>query len=311
MNKISVIIPTKDRIQDITRCLESIFRQTLLPYEIVVVDGSSTQELNKQIKLRFGEKTSIKYIHSQPGLTRQRNVGIKASSGDIILFLDDDTILDKDYIREIIRIFHNYVGVKIGGVTGNVIRKPASNPIRRFLAGGGQALATVFLLGRFGDGKFQPSGIPTAIRDGSRDRVTNVEFLCGCNMAFRREIFNEFQFDEKMHSYMFMEDDDFAYRVSRKYQNIWVPQAKLIHNVSPVARNRYVAMKNRIRNHFYLFKKNLPQTPRYKLAFYWSVVGTFIMEAMLAILKRDGSGVRGLTSGMVEVIKKDRTLWKV
>ena len=308
MSTISVIIPTKDRVQDTTTCLESIFKQTLLPDEIVVVDGSSTQELNKQIKFHFGEEAGIKYIHSQPGLTRQRNVGIKASSGDIILFLDDDTVLDKDYVREIMHVFHNYVGVKIGGVTGNVIRKPASNPIRRFLAAGAQTLSTIFFLWRFGDGKFQPSGTPTIIRDGSRDRVTNVEFLCGCNMAFRREIFDEFQFDEKMHAYMFMEDDDFAYRVSRKYQNLWTPQAKLIHNVSPVARSKYVSMKNTIRNHFYLFKKNLPQTPKHKLAFYWSVVGIFIMEAVLAIWKRDDSGLRGLTSGMVEVVKSDRTL---
>ena len=45
MDKISVIIPTKDRTEDVIRCLKSISIQTVLPDEVVIVDSSDTEEL--------------------------------------------------------------------------------------------------------------------------------------------------------------------------------------------------------------------------------------------------------------------------
>jgi len=303
MNATSVIISTKNRAQDVIRCLGSISIQTILPDEIIIVDSSDTVGLKS--KLSAFRALNIKYVHSKPGLTLQRNVGIKASSGDVIIFLDDDVTLDKDYIKEIMYVFDNCPAQPIGGVTGQIVNEEREGKlIQRFLRFGSETFAALFFLFRYGDGKFQLSGFPAAIKSGSVNRITNAEFLYGCNMAFGREVISTFKFDENLHGYSWGEDDDIAYRVSRKHQNIYTPFARIVLNdLSPSTRGgRYAAMKMTIENHYYLFKKNLPQDFKHIVAFYWSVVGLFVREAIIMVIKQDDNGLRGLVSGMQKII---------
>lgn len=302
--KISVVIPTKNRAQEVIRCIESISIQTMLPDEIVIVDSSDTEGLKS--KLNAFNDLNIKYIHSKPGLTLQKNIGIKVSSGDIIIFSDDDMILDKKYINEIMYVFNNNSEKKVGGVTGNMISVGMkNNSIKKFYNFVNQIIRTIFFIYRYGNGKFQPSGIPTMIRSGSIDKITNVEYLSGGSMAFRREVISEFMFDENLPLYFWGEDDDIAYRVSRKYQNIYTPFAKLICDNPPSFEgNAYVEMKNVIESHYYLFKKNLPQDFKHKFAFWWSVIGLFVREGITMVVRGDSSGVRGLASGMKGILKR-------
>ena len=309
--KISVIIPTKNRTHDVIRCLESITIQTMLPDEIVIVDSSDIEEL--KYELNAFHNLNIKYIHtSKPGLTLQRNIGIKASSGDIIVFSDDDMIWDKDYLKEIISVFEDYPAEKIGGVSGNIMWKEGVKKIggtKKFLGFGLHVFAIIFFLPRYGSGCFQPSGMPTIIRNDV-DKITKCEFLYGGSMSFRREVINEFMFDENFHGYSWGEDDDIAYRVSRKHQNIYTPFAKIVHNdSSPSTRgSKYDAMKTATENHYYLFKKNFPQDFKHKFAFWWSVIGLFVREGITMVVRRDSSGVRGLASGFINAINKKSRL---
>ena len=306
--KISVIIPTKNRTQDVIRCLNSIKIQTMLPDEVVIVDSSDTEELKS--KLNIFNDLSIKYIHDiEASLTRAENIGIEDSIGDIIIILDDDVILEKNHIEEIIRVFDIYPAEKIGGVTGNVMSNQPKSLIKRFFSFGMHVFATMFFLLRYGNGKFQLSGMPTTIRNA--DKITECEFLFGCDMAFRKDVIAEFKFDENFHGYSWGEDDDIAYRVSRKYQNLYTPFAKFVHANSPsMGGNKYAEMKMGIENHYYLFRKNLPQNLKHKFAFWWSVVGLFVNEAIMGGMKRDSRGVRGLASGMKEILKRgQRDKW--
>ena len=303
--KISVIICTKNRIQEVTKCIESVLIQTLLPDEIVIIDGSDTEELNLEIKRRFnGEK--ILYVHSKPGYTYQQNIGIEASSGNILIFLDDDVILDKDYIKNIIYVFDNDFGKKVGGVSGEIIaEKQDDNFVKRVFKFGFQILAIMFFLTRSGDGKFLLSGLPKVIKSGSVDRITNIEYLHGCDMAFRREVISEFRFGDDLPGYIGGADDDIAYRVSRKYQNIYTPFAKLfLQDVPSTKGSKYAQMKKTIENHYYLFKKNLPQDFKHKFAFWWSVVGLFVRDGITMVVRRDSSGLKGLIRGFINIINK-------
>ena len=299
---ISVVIATKNRFKDIIRCIESILVQTLLPDEIVIVDSSNTDELKSNLDDLLHDKITFKYIHAPLSLTQARNAGVRERIGNIVIFLDDDVILDNDYIKEIVRVFNNDSERKIGGVTGNIIDKPKlQNRSFKYLIWHyiKDILATIFFLFRYSDGKFQPSGWPTFVHS---DKIVKIECLSGCNMVFRREVLYEFTFDENLKGYSFMEDNDIAYRVSRKYQNVYTPFAKLIHNVSPAARDtEYARMKMTIENHYYLFKKNFPQDFKHKFAFWWSVVGLFVM----AMIRRNREGLKGLKDGIIN-IKRNR-----
>jgi len=304
MNKISLIIPTKNRTQDVMRCLKSISIQTILPNEIIIVDSSNTDELKSKLNTFT---LNIRYIRSEPGLTHQRNIGIKNSSGDIIIFLDDDVIIDKDYIKEIIYVFNHYPPEMIGGVTGEILNKEREKGlIQKFRELISKVFAILFFLLRYGNGRFQLSGFPTIIRSGSISRITNVEFLYGCNMAFRKKIINRFKFDENLLGHGWGEDDDIAYRISRKYQNIYTPFAKLMLNGSSPSTggNNYNITKKMIEYHYYLFKKNLPRDFTHQFAFWWSVIGLFLQE-FIRFIKKPGSNngrLKGLISGIQKIL---------
>ena len=302
MDKVSIIISTKNRAQDAIRCLRSISIQTLLPDEIIIVDSSDTDQLKAE--LSAFHILNIKYVQSKAGLTLQRNIGIKTSSGDILMFLDDDVTLDKDYIKEIMRVFESSRLRPIGGVTGEIVNAGKKKTMFQDFCGYiDEVFAAFFFLVRSGDGRFQLSGFPTILRRGSKGKIKNVEFLYGCNMAFTREVISRFEFDENLCGYGWGEDDDVAYRVSRKYQNIYTPFARIaLNNISPsTGGNNHAVMKMGIENHHYLFKKNFSQDLKHRAAFYWSVVGLFAREAITTVIKRDSNGLRGLMNGVQNI----------
>lgn len=311
--KISVLIPTKNRRDDIIRCIESIIIQSLLPDEIIVVDASDTQELNDVLTERFRDKLSILYAHSKPGTNSQRNIGIDMSGGDIVFFLDDDVILEQDFIEVIIKVFEKDTIEKIGGVCGNVIdegnnKESRLSSILKYIYSG--PFSTLFFLSKKSvKGKFRLSGFPTYPYGTKKE--TEVECLPSGLTAFRRKVLDEFKWDEKLAGptgFCYMDDDDFSFRVSRKYTNIFTPYARVIHKSSPVARDKkFYRMKLLIKNHHYLFKKNIPQTLQHKFAFYMSILGLLITEMINIVLMGDAGGLKGLVSGIREIHTKKNT----
>lgn len=85
---ISVIIPTYNRCELLRRALLSVFAQTLLPTEVVVIDDGSTDATNAMIRTEF--PTVSYYYQENNGISSARNLGIQHSTGDWLAFLDSD-----------------------------------------------------------------------------------------------------------------------------------------------------------------------------------------------------------------------------
>ena len=84
--KISVVIPTFNRISLIARAIDSVLKQSLNPYEIIVVDDGSDDGTTEMIQNKY---KSIKLIQQQNnGVSAARNKGIKHAKGDWIGLLD-------------------------------------------------------------------------------------------------------------------------------------------------------------------------------------------------------------------------------
>jgi len=87
MPKISVIIPTYNRLELLKRSIDSIFNQTYKDFELIVVDDGSTDK-TKEFCLNDNR---IIYLHQEnQGVSAARNSGIKISKGEWITFLDSD-----------------------------------------------------------------------------------------------------------------------------------------------------------------------------------------------------------------------------
>src|ERR1700722_2374074 len=102
MIKLSVIIPTFNRRHVLERTLPALLAQDLPAedYEILIVmDGSNdgTVELLRGWKPKFAFR-ALEAPHRGPGAAR--NVGIRAATGELVLFLDDDLIAGPDLLRQ-------------------------------------------------------------------------------------------------------------------------------------------------------------------------------------------------------------------
>ncbi|GAI48893.1 unnamed protein product, partial [marine sediment metagenome] len=113
---VSVIVPTKNRPGQLKNCLESIVSSAYPYKELIVVDSSDSpfREENEEMVKGVGGK----YIHEsrhRPAVAR--NTGIRAASGDIVVIADDDFIVDKDWISNLVK---NYTDPEVACCNGRM-----------------------------------------------------------------------------------------------------------------------------------------------------------------------------------------------
>ena len=117
----SVVVVTKDRPELLATLLRSLAGQSLMPDEVLVVDNNSTKsydavfrEFEKTLPLRM-------VVEAAPGIPNARNRGIRETTGDIILFTDDDCAADPRWVEEMVKPFYRnpHIGV-VGGEIDSV-----------------------------------------------------------------------------------------------------------------------------------------------------------------------------------------------
>lgn len=285
----SVIICTKDREKDLLECVDSIKASTLLPEELVIVDAGKENGIKAKLERKLKETpVQLKYIRTEPGLTRQRNIGIKNSCGEVVFFFDDDVILDKDYLKSVLKIYSSSESNgKIGGVSGKIIN---SKPPKFFV----RIFRKIFLLSP--NGMLPPGFFDHTISPQKRSKV---RIFSGCNMSYTKEVLKNLEFDENLKGYSFMEDVDFSFRVSRKYTLIQTSDATLVHKFAPNSRDglkKRVAME--ISNTSYLYKKNMPPTLANHVLFSWSRLGVFLWMLLKCLQEGNPERVLGFIQGL-------------
>ena len=296
---ISVVICSKNRPIDLKECIDSIICQEYVPNEIIVVD-SSDNDLTRQLIERYEKYGGIfvRYIHTKPGLTKQRNIGISMANGDIVTFLDDDVILESDYFKEIINAFCSSDSIVAAG--GNVTNSSRHIGLKKLFH-------NMFMLVRENDkkGYMQKSGFSNKLALNTITKMTETEILSGCNCSFRKKILDNHLFDEFFDGYGLSEDVEFSYRVSKEKGNKMVitPFAKLIHKRSPVARTTFKKLfEMRIVNHYFIFKKHVKMKNSDWIYFWWSHIGVIFWAIFSSIKLKSIMPISGILSGHKRII---------
>ena len=94
---ISVIIPTWNQAERLVNALQSVFSQSLLATEVIVVDDGSTDDTREIVRNQFPD---VRYLFQQnKGVSSARNTGIKAANGDWIALLDSDDHWQPDKLK--------------------------------------------------------------------------------------------------------------------------------------------------------------------------------------------------------------------
>lgn len=296
---ISVIIPTKNRHEDLLNTIKSIILQTRIPNEIIIVDQNTSSDVKNAVLSLFNSLDNIKrdniilkYIHDPQitGLTQARNKAIEKNESDIVLFLDDDVILEEDFIFNILGIYKKHP--EIYGASGII-----TNSERGLI---GDILYKIFMKGNFTDQRYLINTDPK-YKDADHIEVSK---LPGGLTSYRREIFQEFTFDENFIKYGLSEDFDFSFRVSRKYKIVITPKARLEHVCSDSGRvNDSKAIESLILSMHYFFKKNLDRNIYNYLCYIWLNVGYIVVGIFCAIFRRRIDLFTGYIKGFKKLIK--------
>ncbi len=105
-NKISVVIPVYNGEAFISKAIQSVLKQTVRPYEVIVVNDGSVDGTAEKLTL-FGTRITVISIPNG-GVSNARNVGIQASSGELIAFLDADDVWFEDKLERQFEVFERY-----------------------------------------------------------------------------------------------------------------------------------------------------------------------------------------------------------
>lgn len=101
---VSIIIPTRNRAVVLKKCLQRLVGQVNKNDEVLVIDNGS-QDNTKKIVLGFQDKLPVKYLFEpRRGSSFARNLGIKKARGEILGFLDDDMLVDKNWVKVVKKV---------------------------------------------------------------------------------------------------------------------------------------------------------------------------------------------------------------
>ncbi len=205
---LSIVITTRNRIKLLRECIESIEASELsgISYEIIVVDDASSDETeNLSID-------GVKVIHNakQLMMAKSRNVGARKALGELILFIDDDNIVDKKMIAVLVKAASNYPEYGILGPSMYLLEGK-----KRYLDYQRINLYT---------------GKTTHCLDYERRELCDSDGIPNVFMV-RKEVFEKCgYFDEKMQQ-SYTEPDLFFGARRRGFKCGMIPKAKTYHNV--------------------------------------------------------------------------------
>ncbi len=299
---ISVIIPTKGRAVSLRGVLDSLNAQTLAVSELILVDDSSPDEYqqNEEVIADFltqGLPFPVAHIRGRgKGAADARNQGAERSTGEILSFIDDDVLLDKDYYRNLMRAFGDS---SVAGVTG-VITNPHV-PSRKWLL-----FSRLFFLSTVSRsrGHMRRSGYPCYLLDA--EGPVQVGVMSGCNMSLRRDVFLRYLFDPALSGYSYLEDADLSHRVSREHRILLDPSCRLAHNTADKAVSAsYFTVK--LSYHRHVFGKNLGRNPLNYLPYASSVLADLLLIALRERADRKKGYVAAALAGLSDSSRPGRT----
>lgn len=234
--KISIIILNWNGWEDTVECLKSLSKITYSNYEMIVVDNDSTDDSVKHLK-KFAK---IKLILNKENLgfaggnnTAMRQI-LKRGESDFVLLLNDDTVVDKDFLSELVKVAQ---GEKKAGILGLKIYYYDYQGKKNVIQSAG-SMVNLYL------GKFP------RIKDANKTR--EVDFVTGACLLIKTEVIKKIGLLDESYFLLF-EDMDWCLRAKNAgYSILYVPKSIIWHKVSQSFE-----------------KKNIPQTYYYTRNLFW------------------------------------------
>lgn len=124
---VSIILPTRNRGYCVGQTIDSVLAQTYSNWELIIVDGASTDDTPSIAKNYCQQDSRIHYHRSFPrqGLPRDRNIGVSLSQGELVYFIEDDVTVEPDCLETLVDtlVSLSAEGLKVGAIAPRTIDK--------------------------------------------------------------------------------------------------------------------------------------------------------------------------------------------
>ena len=279
--KVSVVLPTHSNYCDCVEAIQSILSQKYGNLELIVIVDHNPGLYRKLTKTFQGWTSKVRFILTpkHTSLSESRNLGAKVATGDVVVFTDDDIIVDEYWIKNIVKAYKKYKAV---GVSGKVVPLWKDKP-PKYLAD-----EFLWLVG-------------CTYRGFCNEELCKVRNGIGPNFSFKREVFNRvgyfnenLGFANKGRRMLQGEEAEFSIRVIRDFGN------RIIHTNSAIVYHKVPARKTRI---IYLLKRS-----------FWQGYSKAVLEHKSLDKDKDGHVLdieRGYLINTINSIRNRPTLVKI
>jgi len=304
--KITVVIPTYNRSKDLEECIKSIKNQSMLPSEIVVVDDCSSDD-TENICIKY----STTYIRNSKrmGQSYGKNLGIKKSETDLVAFIDDDCIADKNWLKNLAKAMTlkekiGIVGGRIVGLSGDMDKVSKKRRKSRIF----RILLRFFYLKSNNVGKIYINGFTDSNFD-RKDYEGEVDWVSAGNMLLNKKMVNTL-FDENLKGNCRFEEPDFCLRAKdmEGIKVIYTPKALVHHKFSCISRmgifdDLYFRKRNQM---YFILKNKLPFLSSF--AFISFILSQILDTCIFMILSVKNRGYFNAILGKIDGFKDYKKL---
>ena len=303
---VTAVIPTRNRPVDLGKAVASVLLQTRLPDEFIIVDQSPGDESRVKVEeliARYREESQaatpgrdirLLYLHDPTitGLVEAKKVAAGKASGSIVCYLEDDIILEPEYIASIEQGFIEKPAM-LGccGVMTNMPRVP---------------MGYLFFYRLFRRGIFIDERVNVQYGKQREERhLIPCITICGGLSAWRREVFAAVPFDV-VNGFHMMEDVDFSTRVAAHFgPHLFInPKVRAEHHWSQANREVRKAVYRRKLTETVLFYKKRAHIPWALFDLLWLLLGLLLEAFFKSLVKFSTYPMSGYAAGLLAGMRK-------
>jgi|SRR5216684_4270503 len=293
LSSASIIIATKNRVTALTIAVESVLHQVFLPAQLIVIDQSPNDEGRRRVQALFADapeairqQVQLCYL-SDPeiaGVEIARNVGIERATSEVFVFLDDDVILEPEFLEQMLAVHRDDPSIDaVSGVVTNYVRPPIVS----------RAFRALFYRGPFDDERQRIYWDAEKLRDSSPIRVRK----CGTGgLSIRRSSLGPLRFDSNLKGMGGGGDVDFCYRLGAGCKLVIAPRSRYVHKRSPV--NRAHWLQTEAHSAYYIYLGHLRTGIKNRLCFAWLNLGLLAACFGSCLRRRSLDPWRALRTGI-------------
>lgn len=244
-----IVIPTRNRIVELTSTLNFLESNKFFFKKIVIVDSSNSENKNKIKKMVRKYNANIKVVDSKASTCIQRNVGFKfIQNNKYIMFLDDDNIFFPDAFYKMKNFLKD--NKDFFGVAFNQVYKEKKNILNSFKKN--------YIINKLGiynlnNGGLADSGWQSRFINFKNNKI--VQWLPTRAVIYKSKAVKNIRFDRKLGVYGYLEDLDFSLQLKKGGNLMVCSDAKYTHNQS-IIRPGFQFGKKELRNRYYIVKKH-------------------------------------------------------